>query len=290
MGAYQNMLTKIWGGYLDLSLYELMFKANNALLKNEEIKTVDREYIIKRFLDGVSTEYVVKSFHKGVHAPSKENGDTREMYPLFYIPPYNAGKKLVTLSTITPKTHILSANAYELEILGLLAVFARGNQQINYMLERTKSRLKNTCFGKFCSMGECFESSIVVLRFLARAFPEEILWMKKLIAGIKTHLFDKKRHSGVFFYYWLTLSELPLEVAKDEIERFSINCDQNTQRFALQKLLHKSFVLNSDHDKYASPFGTFVLRNCLARLEDFAFIKDLKPYVCEKDGRLHLDF
>jgi hypothetical protein len=277
MSTYETMLTKIWDDYAGLTLYELMFKVNYALLKGEEIKHEDREYIVKRFLDGIDNEETIKRFHRGVHASASEN---RNMYPTFYIPPYDQGRKYVTISTVTPHTHILSANAYELEILRLLAIFAGNNEDVKQMLEKTKRRLQTTCYGNFCETGECFETSIIVLRFIGTVFSEEIQWMQKMIDGINRHLFEKKRHSGVNFYYWLALSELPINIAKPTIEGFSIN---------LQKLIRRSFVMNSNHDKYASPFCYYALRNCLARLEEFAYIKDRKPYISEKDGRFHFN-
>lgn len=282
------MLTRIWGEYRGLSLYEIVFKANFALLKGEIIPDDDKRCIVNRFLEEISSEETVKRFHKGVNAPLAENGDLREMYPLFFITPYDEGRKYVTLSTITPKTHILSANAYELEILRLLAIFARDNGKVKQMLERTKKRLKTTCFGNFCEMGECFETSIIVLRFLGTAYPDEIEWMQKLINGIRTHLFDKKRHSGVVFYYWLALSELSYQISQPEIERFSVKCDEQTKQYSLLNMVQKSFVMNSDHDKYASPFGAYVIRNCLSRLSEFSYMKSIEPYISENDGRLHI--
>jgi hypothetical protein len=275
MSAYHTMLTKIWNGYENLTLYELTFKVNNDLLKGKEISPAEREYIVKRFIGGVSSKHTVERFHKGVKA--EDNGN---MYPFFYIPPYNDGKKYVTISTITPKTQILSANSYELEILRLLALLSPNNEQVMEMLERTKKRLSDTCFGKFCEAGECFEASLVALRFLSTAYPNEINWIQQIIRGFNKHAADKKRHSGVNFYYWLILSELPDEIAKPEVEK---------HKDFLLKLLNKSFVMNSEHDRYASPFGKYVLRNCLAKLNEYADIKNIEPYVSEKDGRINID-
>jgi hypothetical protein len=42
------------------------------------------------------------------------------MYPVFYISPFNDGKKLKTLYDQTPKTRIFAANTYELGSLRLL--------------------------------------------------------------------------------------------------------------------------------------------------------------------------
>jgi len=280
MSAYQTMLTKIWNGYENLTLYELTFKVNNEMLKGKEIASKDKEYIVKQFIDGVSNKDTVARFHKGVHAPNSENGDNRKMYPLFYISPYDNGKKYVTLSTITPKTQILSSNSYELEILRILAIMAKDNSQVSEMLAGTKKRLSTTCFGRFCEAGECFETSVVALRFLGAAYPEETEWLQRLIQGIKNHISDKKRHSGVNFYYWLTLSELPIELAQPEIERY---------KDFLLNLLGKSFVMNSDHDKYASPFGKYILRNCLCRLDKYKYLRKIEPYISAKDGRIHFE-
>ena len=286
--AYYRMLPRIWDSYEDLSLYEIIFKANFSLIKGDAIPDRDKRYIVDRILCGISSEETVKHFHKAVNAPSAKNGDCRELYPLFFITPYDEGRKYVTVSTVTPKTHIFAANAYELELLRLLAVFARDNALVRKMLEQTRKRLKTTCFGNSCNLGECFETSIVALRFLSTVYPNEIEWMQKLIDGIKAHLLEKKRHSGTIFYYWLTLSELPISVSQPEIERFSVKCDQYTERYSLLNLIKKSFVMNSNHDKYASPFGMYVIRNCLSRLDKYAYLKHTEPYISEKDGRLHI--
>jgi hypothetical protein len=57
-------------------------------------------------------------FYIGVRYPGNtdKNGSGR-MYPEYFIPPYNDGKKYQTLIPMSPKTHILSANSYELEII-----------------------------------------------------------------------------------------------------------------------------------------------------------------------------
>ncbi|MDF2685745.1 MAG: hypothetical protein K0S55_926 [Clostridia bacterium] len=278
-----------------MTLYELMLKVNFELIKGRSFTEEEKLKTVKIFLSGISDEKTVKRFHIGVNAPREENGDSRQMYPIFYIPPYkndadgSLGKKYKTITTVTPLTHILSANAYELEIIRLLAVFAPQNETVRDMLIKTKERLKTTCFGNFCLTGECFESSIIVLRFLGTAFPGDTQWINKLIQGIKEHLFDKKRHSGTIFYYWLSLSELPFEIARSEIERFSVKCDPTTEKYSLQSNLCKSYVMNSEHDKYASPLGKYILRNCLARLDEYSYLKDRQPYVNEKDGRLYFD-
>ncbi len=263
-----------------MTVYNLMLKTNEYLIKGGALSDKQKQTIIKHFLDAVSTEDKVIRFHSSVRAPSAENGDTRHMYPVFFIPPYNNGKKYKTVTTVTPHTHILSANAYELEIIRLLYLLAPNNKMVIYMLNKTLERLKTTCFGNFCDKGECFETSVIVLRFLSATVMFETAWIDRLINGIKVHINDKKRHSGILFYYWLSLSELPSELALPEITRFKDDMLISIKR---------SYVMNSSHDRYFSPLCKYIVRNCLSRLNEFEHIKDREPFVSEKDGRLHFD-
>ena len=79
----------------------------------------------------------------------------------------------------TPKTQIFSVNMYELEILRLLCILAPDNSEVKYMIDETVRRLKTTCFGFMDDgVGECFDTSLVVLRFIAAAAQDETEWIK----------------------------------------------------------------------------------------------------------------
>jgi len=153
------------------------------------------------------------------------------MYPTFYIPHNRNKKKYQTVIPMSPKTEILSQNSYELEIIRLLHLFAGQNDEVNYMVTETLKRLKKTCFGyKRCATGECFETGIVVLRFLAAVAPTQTEWMKKQISVFNGHYFNKKRHSGVLKYFWLCLSEVPFDLAEPEILRYKDNILNKSKR------------------------------------------------------------
>ncbi|MCL1859187.1 MAG: hypothetical protein FWF92_08125 [Oscillospiraceae bacterium] len=191
--------------------YELMINTNNYLIKGGELTESQKNNIVNQFLNARSDERTKQNFHKSMGGA---------MYPQYFIPPYNNGKKFQTVIPMSPKTHILSANAYELEILRLLALFAPDNSEVKDMIEKTLARLKKTCFGyQSCHIGECFHSGLIVLRFLAAVRPDDTAWIKKLIALYKNHAGDTKRHSGVQKYYMLCLSELPEEFADPEENR-----------------------------------------------------------------------
>jgi len=118
---------------------------------------------------------------------------------------------LQTVIPMSPKTHILSANAYELEIIRLLHLFAPEDTAVREIVRGTLERLKAACFGNGCEKGECFHAALPVLRFLAAAAPGETEWIAKLISFFHAHFDDQKRHSGVLQYFNLCLSELSKE-------------------------------------------------------------------------------
>lgn len=258
--------------------YEIMIKTNEDTIKGKIFSEDEKREISKALLQAVCEENTVEGFQNRINTSSSDKGKTAKMYPIFYYPPYNEVKKYPILTGVTPKTKILSANAYELEILRILALFDGGNEKVKYMLYQTKERLSRTCFGRFCETGECFDTSLIVLRFIATAFPEETELQQNLLHGIKAHFQDKKRHSGIVFYYRLILSELTSELALPEIYA----CKDTL----LQQLV-KSYVMNSDNDKYVNTLDKYILRNCLSRLPEFDYIKEREPFISEKDGRLY---
>jgi len=96
----------------------------------------------------------------------------------------------------------------------------------------------------------------------------------------KLTLKGKGVHGNVLWYYWLCLSELPPDLAEPEISRYK-------NRIIVQ--LNRGSVKNSDNDKANHPVMICMLRNCLCRLPEYAHIRDIQPYVSEKDGRLHFN-
>ncbi|HPF55601.1 MAG TPA: hypothetical protein PLV03_03595, partial [Clostridiales bacterium] len=229
-----------------------------------------------------STPEQATRFYAGVRFPGNTDANGRRMYPVFFIPPYNGGKKYKTILNQTPKTHILSANLYELEILRLLHLFVHNDPEIKYMVEKTLVRLKTTCFGnEDDGVGECFDTNLIVIRFLAAVSPNETQWIKDRIAVFNRHYEDKKRPWFCKWYFWLCLSELPFEIVKPEVDQYK--CEMANW------LEHKSCVMNSEHDKTIHPVLLCILRNNLARCPEYAHIKDRQPFVNDKDGRLYFN-
>ena len=125
---------------------------------------------------------------------------------------YNGNKKYQTVIPMSPKTHILSANSYELEIIRLLYLLAPDDSIVKKMVKKSLERLKTTCYGSGnCAVGECFYTALIVLRFLASVAPHETEWIEKLITLYREHVGDQKRHRGVAEYYRLCMSELNIK-------------------------------------------------------------------------------
>ncbi|MDR0326373.1 MAG: hypothetical protein LBI19_09800 [Oscillospiraceae bacterium] len=192
-----------------LAPYELMIQTNHCLIDGGDLNDAQKANITRRLLSARSTAEQAQRFYRGVRAPGNIDSEGRRMYPIFYIPPYNSGKKLQTVIPMSPKTHILSANAYELEIIRLLHLFAPNDPDVRMMVTQTLERLKTTCFGYHgCARGECFHSALIVLRFLIAVSPDETEWIQKLIAIYHAHVGGARRHSGVKKYFELCMKEM----------------------------------------------------------------------------------
>ena len=190
-----------------LTAYEVMININLRLINGEIITSEEKESVVKLLLSAKITTEQALRFYIGVRYPNN-NINGNQMYPIFYIPPYNKGKKFQTVIPMSPKTHILSANSYELEIIRLLYLFAPENEEIKSMVNETLKRLKTTCFGyKECFTGECFHTALIVLRFLIAVRPIELDWINKQIDLYNNHFTDTRRHSGVKKYFELCLIE-----------------------------------------------------------------------------------
>jgi len=243
--------------------YELMIKTNHYLLRDGVLTDTHKAKITRQLRENKITDGRRRTFDAYA-------------YPRFYIPPHNNGKKLQTIIPLSPKTNIVADNAYEFEILRLLHLFDP-TEEVASMLAETKSRLKHTCFGyKSCHYAECFEAGMMVLRFLSFAETEDLAWIDKQITMYNRHFADHKRHSGVQKFYWYILSQMPCEIAEPQIIR---------QKDTIIDHLQRSYLVKNGNEDVA----LYAMRNALARLPAFAYIKERKPYVNEKTKRLQFE-
>lgn len=265
-----------------MTAYELMIKTNHYLIQGGTLTEAQKGSIVRQLLAAKSAPAEADRFYNGVRFPHNVDEDGQRMYPIYYIPLYHKGEKYKTIFHQTPKTHIFSANMYELEILRLLHLLRPQLPEVRHMIADTLTRLKTTCFGfRDDGVGECFDTSLVVLRFLAAAAPEQRRWIEGRMENFNRHYAKRKRPWYCLWYYWLCLSELPFEISKPELEQH--------KPVMLNWLYNKSFVMNSQLDKKIHPVLCCMLRNNISRYPEYAYIKERKPYVSEKNGRLYFD-
>jgi len=243
-----------------MAAYELMIKTNHHLIRGGKYSDSEQADIASHLRAGRITDGRERKFNP-------------YWYPKFYIPPHNNGKKLQTLIPMSPKTYIVSDNAYEFEIIRLLHLF-RPDDEVSNMIEGTLNRLKHTCFGyEGCHYAECFEAGLTVLRFLSFAATHDLDWIKKQITVYNKHFSDSRRHSGVQKYYWLILSDMPYDIAEPEILR---------QKETIIIHLNRSYVIKNGNEDIL----LYVMRNTLSRLPEYSYIKNRHPYIDEENGRL----
>lgn len=156
--------------------YNILMEVNRREITGENFTDKEKQEIVERLLDGSACKEDVKKYKLRMRV----NPFTDKIYPIYFIPPYNDNKKLPMMSGKLPKTHILYANHYELEILRILFLFAPEQEEVKQMIASTLERLKNTCYGNNCPKGECVAAGKCVLRFLKTVCPKEKEWIEKL--------------------------------------------------------------------------------------------------------------
>ncbi|MCL2701177.1 MAG: hypothetical protein FWE88_05735 [Phycisphaerae bacterium] len=134
--------------------------------------------------------------------------------PLFYAPPWHDGKRACLVTGHLPKTGILHANHYELEILRLLLLLDRDHAAVRDMAAKTVARLNQTCFAQFCPQGECTSAGICALRFFHVFNPRDHVRRNKLLEPLGRRFLlatasraEWQNHIPIS-YFLLTLAEL----------------------------------------------------------------------------------
>ena len=97
------------------------------------------------------------------------------------------------------KTKLFESNFYLLESIRLLALQDR-KDRLQAVIGDTLTFLRGKCYGQFCPTGECFETSVCVLRFLRAVCPAETEWIARMEEGIRAHCADKVRIKAVQRY------------------------------------------------------------------------------------------
>ena len=88
-----------------------------------------------------------------------------------------------------------------MEILRILSLFAVENEIVKNMVNKTLIRLDKTCFGHYCSKGDCIGTSVVSLRFINTVFPKKKEWINELLEPLVIHFIDQKGMAAMKNYF-----------------------------------------------------------------------------------------
>ncbi len=125
--------------------YKILMELNRKMIFGEEISDAEKREGISIFLNGICEKKDILKYKKRMRV----NAEIDNIYPNYYIPPDDGSKKLRLIQGYLPKTNILYANHYELEIIRLLCMFAPENETVGEMVKTTLQRLKGDVFWKF---------------------------------------------------------------------------------------------------------------------------------------------
>ena len=268
--------------------YKILMEINRKAVFAEEISDVEKEETVSVLLNGICCKEDILKYKRRMRV----NTETDNIYPDYYIPPYNGNKKLRLIQGYLPKTNILYANHYELEIIRLLFMFTPENEKVNELVEKTLQRLKNTCFGNSCTKGECIAAGISVLRFLAVTQPNDLEWIDKLLNPLGNMFLSfgsgqAATQKGIpLSYLLMAFTDINNEKTRDLIAQ---------KKEWLLDMLRKGWITGklsngkiSEGDSY-NLMGKYIIRNAIGTLPGYEDVSKYEIYVSGKDERCYCD-
>lgn len=266
--------------------YKVLMELNRKMIVGEEISDVEKREAVSTFLNGICDREAVVKYKKRMRV----NVETDNIYPNYYIPPYVESKKLRLIQGYLPKTNILYANHYELEILRLLYILVPENKTVCEMVNSTLKRLKGTCFGNSCTQGECLATGISVLRFLAVTNPDDVEWIDRLLNPLGD-IFLCFGNGQAAIQQGVPLSYLLMAFADINNEK-TRGLIKQKQEWLLD-LLRRGWITGklsngkiSEGDTY-NLMGKYILRNAIGMLPEFEDVSKYEIYVNDKDERCY---
>lgn len=268
--------------------YKILMEINRKAIFAEEISDIEKEGAVSALLNGICRKEDIVKYKRRMRVnPERDN-----IYPDYYIPPYNGNKKLRLIQGYLPKTNILYANHYELEIIRLLFMFAPENEKVNELVGNTLQRLKNTCFGNSCTQGECMAAGISVLRFLAVTQPDDLEWINKLLNPLGDRFLSfgsgqAAAQKGIpLSYLLMAFADINNEKTRDLITQ---------KKEWLLDLLRRGWITGklsngkiSEGDSY-NLMGKYIIRNAIGTLPGYEDVSKYEIYVSGKDERCYCD-
>ena len=143
---------------------------------------------------------------------------------------FDFGSRLFTGEKLQTKLAIKNIlNQESIRLLGIFDCFSDDREDI---IQLANSWLNESCFAEFCSVGECKHSTIGFMRYLnTMKLSKHRETLASFIDILKQHRNRKDSWEGFpFFYTLLTLLEIDLPEAKEEL-RFALPaCERRMDR------------------------------------------------------------
>lgn len=126
------------------------------------------------------------------------------------------------------KAKFLADNTVELEILRLLALLRPESPEVQQLFWEANQRLFPICFANGCTVGECRHASITLMRYLtASDFHGSANRLERTLGILKQHRDgDGKWKAFPFYFTLLWLTELPDDLAQDELAYTRPHCEK----------------------------------------------------------------
>lgn len=272
------------GAYMDK--YNVLMELNRKMIFGEEITDTEKREAVSIFLNGICSKEDIVKYKKRMRV----NVETDNIYPNYYVPPYVGSKKLRLIQGYLPKTNILYANHYELEILRLLYLFVPENKRVEEMVSNTLKRLKGTCFGNSCMQGECLATGISVLRFLTVTVPDDKEWIDRLHNPLGDIFLSfgngqaASQHGIPLSYLLMAFTDINSEKSRELImQKKEWLLDLLRRGWITGKLLNGKI---SEGDTY-NLMGKYILRNAIGILPEFEDVSKYEIFVSDKNGRCY---
>lgn len=269
-----------------MEVYEMLREINRKEIMGEEIPEAEKEQVVSAFLHAVCGREEVINYKKRMRAKA----ETENLYPNYYIPPYSGSRKYRLVQGYLPKTNMLYANHYELEILRVLCRNAPKHKLVNEMVEHTLQRLKCAGFGNRCMQGEYAIVGICTLRLLAAVRPGDSEGICRLLDPLG-NIFLSFGNGQAAVQKGIPVSYL--------LMAFTDINNEKTRTFLAQRkdwllnLLRRGWIMGklsngkiSEIDTYNLLFK-YIIRNALGTLPEYVGIGTREIYVSSRDGRCY---
>ncbi len=266
--------------------YEILMEMNRKIVFGEEISDTEKKEAVSALLEGKCNQEEVSKYKRQMRV----NLETDNIYPNYYIPPHNGNKKLRLVQGYLPKTNILYANHYELEVLRLLHMFLPGDQVVDDMVKDTLQRLQDPYFENSCAQGERLTTGISVLRFLAEVQPDRTKWINRLLNPFGT-IFLSFGNGQAAIQQGVPVSYLLMAFADINNEKTKAWIAQKKEW--LLELLRRGWITGklsngkiSEGDTY-NLMVKYIIRNAIGTLPGYEDISKYKIYVDDRDERCY---